>query len=492
MTDLAIYKNIAERTQGDIYIGVVGPVRTGKSTFIKRFMEAFVLPNIPNQYGRERARDEMPQSAAGRTVMTCEPKFIPDEAVEIMLPDNTSFKVKMIDCVGYMVPGAIGNTEDGRPRMIMTPWSEQELPFDVAAEMGTKKVINEHATIGVVVTTDGSFGEIDRESYLSAEERVINELKQINKPFVIVLNSAYPENEQTVAMAYELEEKHKVPVALVNCLDLSTEDIRNIIELVLFEFPIREIGIDMPDWLNSLAPDHWLCTSVMDSMRTCAATITKVGQIKSNFKVLTSNENIKAFRVNRVNLGEGSANVSIILNDDLYYRIISEMTGFDISNEESILPLLTSLSQIKGKYQKIAAALEDVNEKGYGIVTPSIDDLSLEEPEIVKQAGGYGVRLKASAPSIHMIKANIETEVSPIVGTEKQSEDLVKFLLSEFEEDPKKIWQSNIFGKSLHELVNEGLNTKLAHMPDEARMKLGETLERVVNEGSNGLICIIL
>lgn len=492
MTDLAIYKNIAERTQGDIYIGVVGPVRTGKSTFIKRFMEALVLPNIPNQYGRDRARDEMPQSAAGRTVMTCEPKFIPDEAVEINLPDNTSFKVKMIDCVGYIVPGAIGNYEDGHPRMIMTPWSENEMPFDLAAEIGTKKVINEHSTIGVLVTTDGSFGEIERDSYVGAEERVIAELKQINKPFVIVLNSAYPENQNTVALAYEMEEKYKVPVALVNCLDLSDEDIKSIIELVLFEFPIKEIGIDMPDWINSLAPTHWLRNSIFNSIRDCADSITKVGQIKTNFKALNANDNIKSFRINKVNLGEGSANISIILKDDLYFNIISEMTGFDISNEEAILPLLKNLSEIKAKYEKIAEALEEVNEKGYGIVTPAIDDLMLEEPEIVKQVGGYGVRLKASAPSIHMIRANIETEVSPIVGTEKQSEDLVKFLLREFEEDPKKIWESNIFGKSLHELVNEGLNTKLAHMPDEARAKLSETLERIVNEGSNGLICIIL
>ena len=400
MNDLAIYKNIAERTQGDIYIGVVGPVRTGKSTFIKRFMEALVLPNIQNQYGRDRARDEMPQSAAGKTIMTCEPKFVPDEAVEINLPDNTAFKVKMIDCVGYIVPGAIGNYEDGNPRYIMTPWSDDELPFDTAAEIGTQKVINEHSTIGVVVTTDGSFGEIERDNFISAEERVINELKQINKPFVIVLNSSYPNSEEAISLAYEMETKYKVPVALVNCLDLSNDDIRSIIELVLYEFPIKAIAVELPDWINSLQTDHWLYTSIMNSVKSCAAAVTRTGQLKSEFKAITTNESVKSCRINRINLGEGNASISISLRDGLYYEIISEMTGLDIQSEESILPLLAELSQTKVKYDRIALALEDVIDRGYGIVTPGIDDLTLEEPEIVKQSGGYGVKLKASAPSI--------------------------------------------------------------------------------------------
>ncbi|MHC1694816.1 MAG: stage IV sporulation protein A [Eubacteriales bacterium] len=492
MTDLAIYKNIAERTSGDIYIGVVGPVRTGKSTFIKRFMETLVLPNMTDPYGKERARDEMPQSAAGKTVMTTEPKFIPDEAVEIKLPENTSFKVKMIDCVGYVVPGAIGYYEDGNARMVMTPWSNNAMPFDMAAEMGTKKVINEHSTIGMVVTTDGTFGDIPRANYIDAEQRVVNELKQINKPFVIVLNSAYPEKEESVALAYQLEDKYNVPVALVNCLDLSDEDIKSIIEMVLFEFPIKEIAVNMPDWINSLEPNHWLNASIKESIMKCANNSSKVGEIKTVFKQMSDNANIRDFKTNKISLGQGTAEISIELDSGMYYKIMSEMTGFEINSEQDIMPLLKKLSVIKTRYDKVAPALDAVENKGYGIVLPGVDDLTLEEPEIVRQSGGYGVKLRASAPSIHMVKANIQTEISPIVGSEKQSEDLVKFLLHDYEENPRMIWESNIFGKSLHELVNEGLNTKLAHMPEEAQGKLSETLQRIINEGSNGLICIIL
>jgi len=492
MTDYAIYKDIAERTQGDIYIGVVGPVRTGKSTLIKKFMETLVLPNIINEYGKERAKDEMPQSANGKTVMTTEPKFIPDNAVEIDLGENTTFKVKMIDCVGYIVPGSLGHFEDDKPRMVMTPWSDKEMPFDIAAEIGTKKVINDHSTIGFLVTTDGTIGEIPRENYVAAEERVVNELKQINKPFVIILNSSIPESDETIALAYELEAKYRVPVALVNCLDLSDEDIKNIIELVLFEFPIKEIAITMPSWLNALDENHWLYKSINQSIFDCAEKIDKVGEIKNAFNCLNDNENILNSKIDSINLGEGTAHLEIKLIDGLFYKILGDQTGFDITDEQALIRLMSELAVIKKEYTKIELALKDVNEFGYGIVTPDIDDLTLEEPEIVKQVGGYGVKLRASAPSIHMIKANIETEVSPIVGTEKQSEELVRFLLHEFEEDPRKIWESNMFGKSLHELVNEGLHTKLAHMPIDAREKLSETLERVINEGSGGLICIIL
>lgn len=492
MTDVAIYRDIAERTQGDIYIGVVGPVRTGKSTLIKKFMETLVLPNIANQYGKERAKDELPQSANGKTVMTTEPKFIPDSAVEIDLGENTTFKVKMIDCVGYIVPGALGHYENEKPRMVMTPWSEKEMPFDVAAEIGTKKVINDHSTIGFLVTTDGTIGEIPRENYIEAEERVVKELKQINKPFVMILNSSVPEAEESIALAYELEEKYRVPVALVNCLDLTDEDIKNIIEMVLFEFPIKEVGITIPSWINALDENHWLYKSINQSIFDIAEKISKIGEVKNAFNDLNGNENILSSKINSMNLGEGTANLEIRLTEGLFYRILGDSTGFDIKDEQALIKLMSELAVVKKEYDKISGALKEVSELGYGIVTPDIDDLMLEEPEIVKQAGGYGVKLRASAPSIHMIRANIETEVSPIVGTEKQSEELVKFLLHEFEEDPKKIWESNMFGKSLHELVNEGLHTKLSHMPQDAREKLAETLERIINEGSGGLICIIL
>jgi len=411
MTDYAIYRDIAERTQGDIYIGVVGPVRTGKSTLIKKFMETLVLPNMINEYGKERAKDEMPQSANGKTVMTTEPKFIPDNAVEIDLGGNTTFKVKMIDCVGYIVPGALGHYEDDKPRMVMTPWSDKEIPFDVAAEIGTKKVINDHSTIGFLVTTDGTIGEIPRENYIAAEERVVNELKQINKPFVIILNSSIPESDEAIAIAYELEAKYKVPVALVNCLDLSDEDIKNIIELVLFEFPVKEIGITMPSWLNVLDENHWLYKSINQSIFDCAERIEKVGEIKTAFTSLNDNENILNSKIDSINLGEGTAHLEIKLIDGLFYKILGDQTGFDISDEQALIRLMSELAVIKKEYTKIAVALKEVNEFGYGIVTPDIDDLTLEEPEIVKQVGGYGVKLRASAPSIHMIKANIETEV---------------------------------------------------------------------------------
>ena len=487
-----IYRDIAERTGGNIYLGVVGPVRTGKSTLIKRFMETLVMPNIVDPYDRERAKDEMPQSAAGRTVMTTEPKFIPDDAVEVSIADNASFKVKMVDCVGYIVPDALGHVENGEARMVMTPWSENPLPFGEAAEIGTRKVITDHSTIGLVVTTDGSIGEIARENYAEAEERVINELKSLRKPFVIILNSANPNSEYSVNLGYELESKYDAPVALVNCLELNSDDIKGILEMVLLEFPVSEIGINMPGWITALDESHWLVSSLNESIFKCADTVNKIGDIKDAFGCLINNEHIRDVRIDNINLGTGNALIELKLLDSLYYKIMGELTGFTISDEEELIKLMKDLSRVKNEYDKISLALQEVNEHGYGIVTPDIEDLRLEEPEIFKQSGSYGVRLKASAPSIHMIKADIETEINPMVGSEQQSEELVRFMLREFEEDPKKIWESNIFGKTLHELVTEGLHTKLSHMPDDARVKLSETLQRIINEGSGGLICIIL
>ena len=493
MNSTNIYKDIAERTGGDIYIGVVGPVRTGKSTFIKRFMESLVLPNIEDGYERDRARDEMPQSAAGKTVMTTEPKFIPDDGVSIRLNDNAaSLKVKMVDCVGYIVPDALGTIENGEPRMVRTPWLEEPIPFVEAAEMGTRKVINEHSTIGMLVTTDGSIGDISRDSYVDAEERVVNELKAIGKPFAVILNSSNPAADTAISLAYELEAKYNVPVALVSCIDLDAEDIRHILELVLNEFPVTEVAIDCPEWMRALDSSHTVKTSIADSILKCANTVSKMGDIREGFASLAENEYIKSTSVDTLDLGCGKAIITVNPTDGLYYKVISELTGFDISGERKLIELLKSLAILKGKYEKAAEALNAAEETGYGIIMPDISALKLEEPEIIKQAGGYGVRLRASAESIHMIRANIETEINPIVGTEQQSEELVKYLLNEFESDPKEIWKSNIFGKSLYELTNEGLHAKLDNMPSDVREKMSETLERIINEGSNGLICILL
>ncbi len=492
MAEHSIYQDIAERTGGDIYIGVVGPVRTGKSTFIKRFMEALVLPNIDDGYSRDRARDEMPQSAAGKTVMTTEPKFVPDEAVSIRIDDCASLRVKMIDCVGYIVSEALGTIENGQPRMVHTPWQDDPMPFVEAAEMGTEKVIKEHSTIGMLITSDGSIGEISRESYIPAEERIVNELKSIGKPFAMVLNSADPSSESAIALAYELEEKYGVPVALVSCIDLDAEDIRHILELVLYEFPVSEICVPLPGWMGALEKDHQIKASLRTSICSCADKIRKAGDIKEALTDLENNEYIQAYCIEEIDLGTGKAKVSVKFDDALYYSVISELTGFDIPNESALISLLKDLSSAKKQYDRVSEALTMAEEKGYGIVMPTIEELHLEEPEIVKQSGGYGVRLCASAQSIHMIRANIETEINPIVGTEQQSEELVKYMLREFEEEPVKIWESNVFGKSLYELVNEGLHTKLEHMPEESRTKLSETLERIINEGSGGLICIIL
>lgn len=492
MPDTKVYKEIAERCANTFYLGVIGPVRTGKSTFIKKFMESLVIPNIRDEHERERARDEMPQSAAGKTVMTTEPKFVPDEAVEITLSDNAVMKVKMVDCVGYIVPDAIGHIEDGQARMVHTPWQTEPMPFTKAAEFGTRKVICEHSTVGMLVTTDGTIGEIPRASYVEAEERVVRELKETGKPFAIILNSAEPSDERAVKLAYELEEKYGAPVALVNCLRLDGDDIRHILELVLMEFPVCEIKVKLPDWTRALEPTHKLRTALNDFVLERANKITKTGEISTVFTEACENEYVKGVHIDRIDLGKGSAELSVELRDGLYYQVISELCGFEIQSEERLITLLRELSEMKEKYDRVAAALDDVNEKGYGIVMPETCDLKLEEPEIVKQSGGYGVRLRASAPSIHMIKADIETEISPVVGTEQQSEELVKYMLKEFEEDPGKIWDSNMFGKTLHQLVNEGLHTKLGHMPEDARAKLSETLSRIINEGSGGLICIIL
>lgn len=487
-----IYQDIAKRTDGDIYIGVVGPVRTGKSTFIKKFMETLVLPGITADAKRDRAIDELPQSSSGKTIMTTEPKFIPNEAVEITIGDNTKLKVRLIDCVGYIVPSALGYIEENAPRMVQTPWFGEPIPFNNAAEIGTKKVITEHSTIGLVVSTDGSFGEIPRPDYEDAEQRVVEELLAIDKPFVIVLNTATPEAEQTQTLANGMREKYGVPVVVANCSTLNEDDIRAILENMLFEFPVREILMRIPGWIDRLEDGHWLKQSVYQSIIDAASGIRKLSEISAAAASINRNEYLASACLSGIDLGRGLAVVDLRPVEGLFYRVLGEETGLDIEDDENLIAIMGELVDKKRKYDRIADALEEVNAKGYGIVTPSIDELRLEEPEIVKHGGRFGVKLKASAPSIHMIRADIQTEISPVVGSEKQSEELAKYLLDEFDENPKMIWESNIFGKSLHELVNEDLHSKLSHMPDDARQKLQDTLQRIINDGSGGLICIIL
>ena len=492
MEERNIYKDISQRTNGDIYLGIVGPVRTGKSTFIKRFMDTLVIPNIENQSQRERANDELPQSSAGRTIMTTEPKFIPEEAVEVNIGGNASFRVRMIDCVGYIVPSALGYIENEVPRMVKTPWFDEAIPFNMAAEIGTKKVITDHSTIGLVVTTDGSISDIDRSEYEEAEERVIKELQEIKKPFIILLNTVYPNTQQTIELARQMTEKYGVPVEPVSCMDMDENEIKRILARVLFEFPVKEIKVDMPRWVSSLEKNHWLRSTLFSVIQESAGKAEKIREVSDIADSINTCEYVTLAETSSVDLGTGHARIKINLDNSLFYKVLGEKTGFEVSDEGGLLDAMLELSQMKRKFEKVQQAYNDVNETGYGIVMPSMEELTLEEPEIIKQGGRYGIRLRANAPSVHMMKTTIKTEITPIVGSEQQSEELVTYLLKEFEEDPSKIWESNLFGKSLHELVNEGLHNKLCRMPADARKKVKETIERIINDGCNGLICIIL
>ena len=488
----SIYKDIQTRTGGDIYIGVVGPVRTGKSTFIKRFMDSLVIPNIEDSSKKERATDELPQSASGRTIMTTEPKFIPENAVEINLPDNAHFSVRMIDCVGYIVPSSLGYIENDQPRMVKTPWFEKEIPFNMAAEIGTQKVITEHSTIGLVITTDGSISDIPREEYAEAEERVISELKELNKPFIVLLNSTDPDSEAARKMGSELSNKYNVPVMPVNCLELDEEKIKSVLAQILFEFPIQEVCIELPGWVTSLEKTHWLKRDIFDYIKKEASALSRIRDVNSFSASLNRCKYLGKTNMKNLDLSDGSAVICANVESSMFYKILAEKTKLDIENEEDLMSCIGELAETKKSYDRIKNALDEVEATGYGIVMPTMDELHLEEPEIMKQGGKYGVRLKASAPSIHMMKIFTQTEVTPIVGSEQQSEELVSYLLREFDENPEKIWESNIFGKSVHELVNEGLHNKLYRMPADARRRIGETVEKIINDGCNGLICIIL
>lgn len=489
---MSIYTDISTRTGGDIYIGVVGPVRTGKSTFIKKFMEQIVIPNIESDYRRTRAVDELPQSSAGKTIMTTEPKFIPEEAVSVKLEDGARFNVRLIDCVGYIIPSAIGYIENEAPRMVMTPWFEEEVPFNMAAEVGTQKVITEHSTIGLVITTDGSITDLPREEYEECEQRVVEELKQINKPFVVLLNTLNPNSYESKALAEEMSKKYKASVIPVNCLDITAEEIGEIMKEVLYAFPIKEINVEMPTWINSLDKGHWLKNTLFSHIKVCAGKLVSLKDIENCAREICTCEQVKTSRVKSIDLATGSARIEVTIANELFFKIIGEATGLEIANENDLMPQILELVRMRNRFAKFSEALDDVEKTGYGIVMPTINEMSMQEPEIIRQGGKYGVRLKATAPSIHMIKANIETQVAPIVGSEKQSEELVLYLLNDFEQNPKKIWESNIFGKSLHELVNEGLHSKLERLPDDARMRLKETIERMINEGCSGVICFII
>ena len=487
-----IYEDIAKRTQGDIYIGVVGPVRTGKSTFIRKFMENLVLPNIENEFKRERTQDEIPQSGSGKTIMTVEPKFVPADGVEIKIKDTVSLKVRMVDCVGYIVDGALGHEEEGKQRLVSTPWSQEAMTFEKAAEIGTKKVIRDHSTLGIVVLTDGSVTGIDRKNYLSAEERVINELKSLNKPFAVVLNTLDPYSESTELLRSELEEKYDVPIVPLNVLAMDEEDIENVMETVLYDFPLNEIRINLPKWVEGLERNHWIKNNIIFTLKQSIAEIGKLRDVDSIVKGFSELEFLEDTEVENVELGEGVISIDLTAKQDLFYNVLEEKSGFKIDGDHQLLNLVTKLSRVKNEYDKIESALYDAKTKGYGVVAPSLDELSLEEPEIIKQGKQYGIKLRANAPSLHIIKADISTEVSPIVGNQTQGEEMIKYLLDTFEENPSELWASNMFGKSLNDLVKEQLQSKLYTMPEEIRVKIQKTLQKIINEGSMNIIPILL
>lgn len=492
MDQTKLYQDIAGRCDGDIYLGVVGPVRTGKSTFIKRFMELLVLPNMRGEANRERAVDELPQSGAGRTIMTTQPKFIPNEAVEVVLRDSATAKMRLVDCVGYLIPGVLGLNEGDESRMVRTPWFEHDIPFEDAAEIGTRKVIQEHSTVGVVVTTDGSIVDMPRSAYVEAEERVIRELKALGKPFVIVLNCKLPDSLEVQRVRDALIEKHAVPVLAMDVQGMQLDDINELLESLLMEFPLREIRIHAPSWLTTLGEEHWLGRSVNGSVLSAVESMHRVRDHFALKQALDENEYTEDVLAGEINLNDGSVEYRLTMKDGLFYRILGEASGQEIDGEEHLFELMKELVSAKREYDRVADALESVRSTGYGMVAPTMEELTLEEPEMVKQGSHFGVKLKASAPSLHMIRVDIQTEVSPIVGTEKQSEELIQYLLSEFENNREGIWDTEIFGKSLNELVREGLSSKLMRMPEDVRGKLQESLQKIINEGGGGMICILL
>ena len=491
MEKYEIYDDIKTRTNGDIYIGVVGPVRVGKSTFITQFMQKLVVPNITEKNAKERTIDELPQSADGKTIMTTQPRFVPNEAVKIRIA-NADMKVRMIDCVGYLVSGVMGHIENDKPRLVKTPWSEEELPFEEAAELGTKKVIDEHSTIGIVVTTDGTVTELARGNYVEAEERVVAEMKESKKPFVIVLNTKNPSSNDAKKLSSSLEEKYGVPVIAMNALEMKEGDVDKIIENILMEFPVKSIHVKMPKWLRALDFDSDIISEIASEVKRLGSKMNKLSQVDKSGVAFTESECFDPITFSNMEMGEGVVNFDVIPKDNLFYKVLSRECNYEIHDDYELIGYIKELAYAKCEYDKIKNALEEVKQTGYGVVEPRREDLELGEPEIIKQGGRFGVKIRATAPSLHIMRVDVQTEVTPIVGTEDQSQDLAKNLMEQFEADPSTIWDTNILGRSLYSLIGDNINSKLVMMPVEAQKKMRKTLGRIVNEGKGGVICILL
>jgi len=492
MSEQNIYQDIATRTAGDVYVGVVGPVRTGKSTFIKRFMELLVIPNIAGEHKRERAVDALPVSGAGRTIMTTQPKFVPDEAVEIHLRDQAALNVRLVDCVGYLIDGVLGTQEDEAARMVRTPWFDHDIPFEEAAELGTRRVISEHSTLGLVVTTDGTITDLPRTAYEEAEERVVRELKALGKPFIVLLNSREPENAAARRLQETLAAKYDVPVRLLSVENMTLDDIRDILEQVLFEFPVSEVWLETPRWLEALGSGHWLNAELEQAVREAAGGMRRVRDHGAMNAAFADSEHFSGVDIRAIRLSEGAIECALVPREGLFYQILSEESGQTITGEDHLMTLMCELVGAKKEYDRVAEALRSVRENGYGLVMPDQSEMTLEKPEIVQQGSRFGVRLRASAPSLHLFRVDTQTEVSPVLGAEKQSQELAEYLMSEFENNPESIWTTNMFGKSLGDLVREGLAAKLTRMPAETQPKMREALGKIINEGNGGMICILL
>ena len=490
-SSMNIYQQIAERTGGDIYIGVVGPVRSGKSTFVKRVIETLVIPHIENIYQKERAKDELPQSGSGRTIMTSEPKFVPEEAIDISPDGLARFSVRMIDSVGYMIPGALGADEEGRPRMVTTPWANEEIPMAQAAELGTKKIMEEHCSVGIVMTTDGTIHDIPREDFVSSERRAIEDMLATEKPFLVLVNSSDPMGPIAQSVKKQLEDDHSVQCLCVNCLTMDEHQIKSILAGILYEFPLSEVQVCLPGWFRILPNDHELKKNVYETLLNSVKKAKKLRETEVVLDAVSKIEGIKNAVIEQIDLGKGTVTCRLTMEEQLFYQTLSEACGHEIKSDSALMQLLCELSETKREYDKVEMALQQARTTGYGIVMPSYDEMHLEVPQIIRKGSNYGVKLKASAPSIHMLRADIQTEITPIVGDEERSRDLLQYLVKEYENDTVKLWDSNIFGKSVYELVSEGLWNKLKRMPEEARFKLQSTLSRIINEGSSGLLCII-
>lgn len=492
MENVSIYNDIKTRTNGEIYIGVVGPVRVGKSTFISEFMKKLVLPNMDDTYSKERTLDELPQSAEGKTIMTTQPKFVPDEGVKIKVAGNVDLKVRLIDCVGYLVSGAMGHEENDKPRRVKTPWSKELMPFEEAAEFGTEKVIKDHSTVGIVVTTDGSVADIPRASYVSAEERVVRELKQQGKPFVVVLNCKNPSTAESKKLAQALSDKYETSVLPINALELKESDVDNIFEKMLLEFPLTSIKVKMPKWLQALDFDDDIIQEISREVHTFASGMKKLADVKNTSIAFSASDKFDPITFSNVEMGDGTVRFDVIPKENLFYRVLSKECGFEIKDDYELVNYIKDLAIAKIEYDKIKDALNEVYESGYGIVAPRKEEFELNEPEVVKQGSRYGVKIKATAPSLHIMRVDVNTEVTPLVGTEAQSQDLVKDLMDRIDENPEGIWETNILGKSLSSLIGDNINSKLITMPQDAQHKIKKTISRIVNEGKGGVICILL